>query len=380
MKYIFLCLLTQLSLCSVQAQRSLPIIKANSKTADIADGAVFKKGGWNISPEIKKDVYTTSSGKHKVTFYTDIDSISVTIKANEVFEFIVLLNGKDSARTIIHAPDYLTLLKNAAAYDQHDNREIPSFTYQNSKDPNLATLRKAFNLDSIAGSGNETSKVLNLLHWIHNIIPHDGNHENPVVRNAISMIAECKRDNRGLNCRGLATVLNECYLALDIPSRFVTCLPKDSAKIDNDCHVINAVYISELGKWVWIDPTHDAYVMNEKGALLGIEEVRYRLINDMPLILNPDANWNRKNSTVKEEYLYKYMAKNLYMLECAVNSEYDAETWNRGRTVTQIRLLPLEYYLQPKEKSTSVNTKINTTFIKYSTNNPGLFWSKPISN
>jgi hypothetical protein len=71
---------------------------------------------------------------------------------------------------------------------------------------------------------------------------------NPAVKNAMSMIAVCKRDNRGLNCRGLATVLNECYLAMGFKSRFVTCLPKDSLNIDPDCHVINAVYSNTLKK------------------------------------------------------------------------------------------------------------------------------------
>ena len=35
-----------------------------------------------------------------------------------------------------------------------------------------------------------------------------------------------------------------------------------------------------MKKWLWIDPTFDAYVMNEKGELLSIEEVRERLISD----------------------------------------------------------------------------------------------------
>ena len=45
-----------------------------------------------------------------------------------------------------------------------------------------------------------------------------------------------------------------------------------------------------------MDPTNDAYVMNEKGELIGINEVRNRLINDQPLELNPDANWNHRTS------------------------------------------------------------------------------------
>lgn len=273
--------------------------------------------------------------------------------------------------------DYMYILKKASKYNYSDTRPFPKFTYQSGNNPNLATLRKEFNLDSIAGSGNETSQILNLLHWIHYLIPHDGNHDNPTVKNALNMIAMCKKENRGLNCRGLATVLNECYLALGFKSRFVTCLPKDSLNIDPDCHVINAVYSNTYKKWLWIDPTNDAYVMNENGDLLSIEEVRDRIIHDKPLILNPEANWNRKFSKTKQNYLYSYMAKNLYMLQCNASSEYDEETFGNNKVITSITLLPLDYFMQTPNRSEFENKKANTTFIRYKTNNPTLFWQAP---
>jgi len=273
--------------------------------------------------------------------------------------------------------DYLYIIKKAGQYNNNENRELPKFTYQSAENTNLVALRKAFNLDSIAGQGKEISKILSLLHWIHNLIPHDGNHENPAVMNAINMIAVCKKDNRGLNCRGLATVLNECYLSMGIKSRFVTCLPKDSLGIDNDCHVINMVYSTQLKKWIWIDPTFDAYVMNEKGELLGIEEVRDRIINDKPLILNPEANWNHKKSQTKEYYLYNYMAKNLYLLECPLSSEYDTETRQAGKNIGYMQLIPLDYFKKALDMSSSTNNVNKTIFIKYKTNNPNIFWQAP---
>lgn len=268
--------------------------------------------------------------------------------------------------------DYLYILKKARNYNVADNRTVPAFTYQSADNLNLAALRKAFNLDYIAGTGNEVSRILNLLHWIHNLIPHDGNHNNPDIKNAVNMIAVCKKEGRGLNCRGLATVLNECYLALGFKSRMVTCYPKDSLGIDPDCHVINMVYTNTLKKWIWIDPTFEAYVMNEQGQLLSIEEVRERIINDKPLIINPDTNWNRKLSQTKASYLYQYMAKNLYRLECPVSSEYNLETGEEGKTIQYIELLPLNYFRQiPDRKEMK---RGNTTFTVFKTNNPTLFW------
>ena len=370
---IFVLFFTLLTGQYLLGQEKLPVIKATSKSVDIREGEQFNKNGWTISPEIKPDIHTSSAIGKVVTFYTDKDSISVKITKKTKFNFIILLNDTIKALTqIAYEPSYLDKLKSASKYNLNDNRTIPDFTYQDQSNTNLIALRKGFNLDSIAGTGNDVSKILNLLHWVHNLIPHDGNHDNPTVKNAMSMIAQCKRENRGLNCRGLATVLNECYLAIGIKSRFVTCMPKDS--IFNDCHVINSVYLANEKKWIWIDPTNNAYVMNEKGDLLSIAEVRDRLINNKPLIVNPDANWNNKSTITKEYYLDYYMAKNLYRLESPLVSEYDTETWKDGKKITFVELLPLDAYKQKPDKTESTNKKTGTTFTYLKTNNPEHFW------
>lgn len=81
------------------SQQKLPVIKASSKKVDIRDGNIFQKGIWNLSPEIKPDVYTVINSldkEKKVTFYTDIDSISFNVSPGAVYDFIVLLNNKDT--------------------------------------------------------------------------------------------------------------------------------------------------------------------------------------------------------------------------------------------------------------------------------------------
>ncbi len=316
-------------------------------------------------------LYLDKSIKAGYTNYTHINSDPDLNNIRQEAAYTALL------QPLRETGDYLYILKKAGQYNTTENRELPTFTYQPSTNEHLVALRKAFNLDSIAGGGNEVSQILNLMHWVHNIVPHDGNNGNPEVKNAMSMIAVCKRDNRGLNCRGMATVLNECYLAMGIPSRFVTCLPKDSLGIDFDCHVINMVYSKEMKKWLWIDPTFDAYVMNEKGELLGMEEVRERIINDQPLLLSPEANWNHKVSKTKDDYLYSYMAKNLYLLECPVSSEYDAETRQTGKKIDYVDLIPLDYFKKSLDTSSSTEKATQTTLVTYKTNNPAAFWQTP---
>lgn len=357
-------------------EAQIKIIKAKSNMVSIRDGNNFQQDSWTIAPDVSLDVYTTSSKGQKVTFYTDLDSISVKITPKTAFNFIILLNDSLKAMTQIkYEPAYLDKLKIAHQFDFNDKRTIPKFQYQDKNDPNLVTLRKEFKLDSIAGEGTQTLKILNLLRWIHDLIPHDGQHDNPVVKNAMSMIKQCKQEHRGLNCRGLATVLNECYLAMGMKSRFVTCMPKDT--IFNDCHVINMVFLEDKKKWIWIDPTNNAYVMDEKGELLSIQEVRERLVLNKPLILNPDANWNNKQTATKEDYLYNYMAKNLYRFECPLVSEYNCETWFDGKESISIELLPLDAFQQKPDKKEFKSKKTGTTFINYKTNNPNAFWQKP---
>lgn len=99
--------------------------------------------------------------------------------------------------------DYLYILQQAEGYNRTETKPIcynesvtdtlPRFTYMNPNDSNLVQLRKHFNLDSIAGSGDEISKIKNLLYWVHNIVPHDGNSRNPEERNTIAMVELCKR-------------------------------------------------------------------------------------------------------------------------------------------------------------------------------------------
>ncbi|WP_316800273.1 hypothetical protein [Pedobacter frigidisoli] len=104
MKLIIISLLSCLSL-GVFAQTKIPVIKANSKTARIyEEGNVVK--GWGIEPGVKLDTYLTGkiTTKKLVKFKTDTDSISFRVKSGGHYDFIVLLNGRDSCFTRIQAP------------------------------------------------------------------------------------------------------------------------------------------------------------------------------------------------------------------------------------------------------------------------------------
>lgn len=250
--------------------------------------------------------------------------------------------------------DYLYILQQAPDYVTNLRCDtLPVFEYPTPDDRHLAEVRQYFRLDSVAGSGDELSQIKNILTYIHNRIKHDGQHENPEGSDIIRWAEACKDGSRGLNCGGLANVLNECYLAMGFQSRFITCLPK---KYVNDCHSINAVYSRTLGKWVWMDPTNNAWVMDEHGTLLGIGEVRERLRKGLTVVLNAEANWNNQSPVTADEYLYSYMAKNLYAIQTAGSKD--------GR-MHRVLLVP------------SVDNPDNFFRAKYVVNDAEWFWQAP---
>lgn len=222
--------------------------------------------------------------------------------------------------------DYIYLLRSAPAYKPGSDAKLPRFTYEDASSPKLRAVREYFSLDSIAGSGDEISKMKNILLWLHNTIRHDGSNGYPsgVYRNSIALYEACRMQHHSLNCRGLALVYTELCLAMGWPARTLTCEPKGYAT-DQDCHVINMVWSRQLGKWIWLDPTFYAWVTDENGMMLSQREVRERLIAGKPVNLNPEANWNNEQPQTKNEYLYNYMAKNLYYLSASLYNRFETE-------------------------------------------------------
>lgn len=378
MKILLSLILLAFSLNAFSQKKSkLKVIETTVETFKITDSGNPKSTrSWTVMPQLKLDIYETAG--NVVTFITDKETfeVKVSLKKPE-YDFIILYKG-DSCYTHVHynqVPDYLDTLHKGKKYNLTEKRELPKFTYQDMNQPELVALRKKYNLDSIAGEAGEIQQMINLMHWVHNTIKHDGQHDNPQIKNADKMIQACKDTVRGLNCRGLAITLNECYLAMGFKSRYATCMPRE-LEFD-DCHVINMVYSNELQKWIYLDPTNNAYLMDEKGTLLSIEEVRQRMIDKKTIILNPDANWNNLVATSAEFYLTYYMAKNLYRIQCPVSSKYDLETRAQNKNVEYIELVPLNgMNLEPSKKERGIGDT-NSLLIEYVTSNPFGFWAKP---
>lgn len=292
---------------------------------------------FNLAEETAKGLKADSTLIYieKALNYGFIDFNS--IKTNTAFEF---LSHDQKFNMLIESikekGDYLLILKKSGNYFKSEI-EMPKFEYQGLSNINLVKVKEYFNLVSIAGTGDEISMILNLLNWTHGLIRHDGT-KSCYATNAIDIYRFAIENNSGVNCRTLAVFLNECYLALGIKSRFVTCNPQNYD--DLDVHVINHVFSKQLGKWLWIDPTYNLYVTDEKGILLSIFEVREKIINDKEIKINRNASWNNEKSITKEEYIDNYMIKNLYWFQSSSVFGYNTESPDNLKKNARISLYP----------------------------------------
>jgi hypothetical protein len=299
-----------------------------------------------------------------------ISSLLLSLKLTAFF--IILCCGTAPAMQK-DSTDYVKILKKSAPYCHDEDQNFPAFTYQSADDPHLTDLRKTYNLDAVAGIGSETDKVIRLLQWFHDQVPHDDNKPLDVLT-AKNIIETYKTTKYAQGCYPLSVAMNEIFLSMGIKSRSVICY---SGKYPSPAggHVINSVYIDSLKKWIYVDPQENAYIKDEKGNFLSIPEVRARLIDGRPLILNATANYHHV-PTKKEVYLYQFMAQHLYRTICPLNSAWDSQTREDGKTMEYVELLP---YGSQEPGIDGFETKKHSNYmvISYHTNNDLLFWQKP---
>lgn len=267
----------------------------------------------------------------------------------------------------------IELLKRSGSYEHTEDPNFPVFTYQSVNSKELRGIRNAYRLDSVAGTGSDVERAIRLLEWFHNEVPHE-DEVNLEVLNAPHIIDTYRNRKISQGCYPLAIAMNEIFLSMGYKSRTVICFSGVYNNL-NGGHTINAVYIESLKKWVYMDPQDNLYVMDEKGNLLSIMEVRERLISGKTLLINPGANYHNESQNVKA-YFEEFMGEHMFRFICPLNSAFDSETRASGRTLYYVELLPLNSGTPPVDKfETSMRKGVNV--VNYHTSNELLFWAAP---
>lgn len=244
------------------------------------------------------------------------------------------------------------------------------FSYAGKNDPNLKTLREKYDLDTVAGQGTETERMIRLMKWVNRLTSHAVNPAAPKELNALNLIELCKTQRKQLNCWLYSIVLNEIYLSFGYPSRIIHLLPAEGE--EKESHYVTAVFSSERKKWVMMDADMGGYLRDEHGVLLGIAEIRRRLVAGKPLMVNKDIGGFSK-ILGRWSYLW-YLSKNIFRYNCQQVSQFDQETHRENKVF--VELLPDGF--RPELLGQTEQTKRGSQIIYI--NDEDLFWQVPVEN
>ena len=203
---------------------------------------------------------------------------------------------------------YQRLIRENREFQSNDKVEI--IYCLNS--PEYTELNARFNLKAIAGE-SDLDKAINLLAWVNKYVRHTGNYDNSDDQDAISLLSLSYKKDFAVNCLSMSIVLAECLLSVGVRARVMYMMPQ--SEVDEDNHVVVEAYVSELDKWIMVDPTYGSYCLDSKGNILNLWEIRNIVANDQDYYFSDTINYN--GEIIKEiEDVREYYAKNLFFLRC----------------------------------------------------------------
>lgn len=243
------------------------------------------------------------------------------------------------------------------AYDFRGRKNINiPFTYQSSNNFCLSSLRYNYHLDDISKEGNEISRMIELMSWVHHLSNFDSNRRIILSSmNSLEILTLLQQYDLSFNCFMYATVLNEIFLAMGLKSRFIRCL--SARKNDHECHCVTIVYSKIYEKWLLFDPSFNLIYINRKGIPLSLSEFRNSLIKGEKIFA---PRCDRKFINMVVQYWYK----NSIIFQTYLKSEFNANASQNRRFV----------YLFPKDLRIQFYSVPENSYI---TRNPDIFYQKP---
>ncbi len=275
------------------------------------------------------------------------------------------------ADTVEYNFEYIQDQENAQKLQEYFRLDTLFRTYDtlgSSSQENMNTSLEANNsLGTLTHTDDNTwEKTKAIAMFVARNIPHANQTIAPEGRNAIALWEYTKNVEPAFNCRLHSILLYELLMAEGIINRVITCLPYDH--LDNDCHVVNVVWIPEMDKWVMIDSDMFAYVTDENDTPLSLQEMRARIYEDKKINIVPIHDMK-----ISDEYYHSYWAKNLYWF-----SSWDIHTYGRenpGHTGKYVSLVPIGYNLK---ELWSTNNTVGSKNQDIVTTDEDRFWAKPI--
>lgn len=200
-------------------------------------------------------------------------------------------------------------------------------------------------------NNNDLATIESLLNKFCSKIHQDGvNYTLSDGYGTINQLKFALEQNSFTNCRGMAIIFSGILRAYGFKSSYITCMPYDTE--DLEAHVVCEVYVEELKKFIFIDPSTQVYFIKD-GVILNLLELRKCIEN------NESVSFYKVSSDNDETFdlisYLGYLSKNIfYFIKCIDNCE-DKES--NGENL--FCFIPEEYADVVNDKYKYISSNIN---------------------
>ena len=218
---------------------------------------------------------------------------------------------------------FLTRLARHATFSKtpHSSQWDVNFSFASADDDDLRVLRETYKLGDIAGRGSGQERAIRLMNWVHGLTRHAVNPSTPKDLSALNLIRLCQQQGKRINCWMYSMILNECLLSVGIASRMVHLNPPTESP--KESHFVVAAYLSDVQKWIMLDPDMRSFFVDERGDVLGAADVRERLISGEFLGVSTELDLqgaNRLPLSLRTALYKTYISKNIFRITCLQRS------------------------------------------------------------
>jgi hypothetical protein len=291
----------------------------------------------------------------------------------------IIPSARNRSQNVSLGREWMSLLKKHSTFSAKSPGYPVEVTFQYAAptNENLQRLRETYDLEAIAGKGSETDRIINLTRWVFQLTGHANEPEIPKELNAFNLIHLAKDEHMQINCFMKTVILNEVFLAMGFFSRWTHLLPH--SKEEEESHFITSVYSRTLEKWILMDPDFGVYVTDKKGNILGVAEIRSRLIAGQPLLVKDVVNvsrsvfaktWEKLRNFIDGADYPWFLSDFIFKIRCPQVSMFNQRS--RPNKV-YFELIPDGYHEELMQKPEITDRGDKIVFI----NDESLFWQRP---
>ncbi len=218
-------------------------------------------------------------------------------------------------------------------FDSIRNPEYQIEYKTHNDEPDLIKLRNDFQLDTIVKyATSDFEKVLLIQSWVNSRWKHDGDNI-PKKSDAYYILKQAEKGER-FRCVEYSLVASACLKSLGFKVRNIGLMTKDVDVVKYGAgHAVSEVYISDLKKWIFIDPQYDIIVTKNGLPLNTVEFQKAIAFNEPITIVNP-------NKVIEKEDYLTWVGPYLFYFYTSLNKG-QISIWDRIiGTKKQLCLVP----------------------------------------